>query len=70
MALLAINIDYREEEIIMSPDAEQTDKKSADTELEKTVILQRCDKHGIVYMANEGCPECEKENDSAGSDGS
>ena len=51
------------------PDVEQTDNKLADSELEKTVILQRCDKHGVVYMANEGCPECEKEQNSAGNDG-
>lgn len=43
------------------PDNEQTENKSSDSENEKTVILMRCDKHGITYMANEACPECEKE---------
>ncbi len=32
---------------------------------EKTVILQRCEKHGIPYMPSEGCPECEKEKSAS-----
>jgi hypothetical protein len=49
------------------PDNEQTtDNQSTDSEHEKTVILMRCEKHDLTYMANEGCPECEKEKSSAG----
>ncbi|MHB1115638.1 hypothetical protein [Sideroxydans sp.] len=33
----------------------------------KTVILQRCPKHGIVFLPSEGCPECAKEKEAAGS---
>lgn len=43
------------------PDNEQTSTPPGDAEHEKTVILQRCPKHGITYMPNEACPECEKE---------
>jgi len=46
------------------PDNEQTEKKSGDAEFERTVTLLRCEKHTLVYMANEGCPECEKEKDA------
>ena len=31
----------------------------------KTVILQRCPKHGIVFLPSEGCPECAKEKEAA-----
>lgn len=51
------------------PDAEQNDNKSRDSALEKTVILQRCPKHGIVYMANEECPECAKEKNASKGNG-
>jgi len=33
----------------------------------KTVILQRCPKHEIVFLPSEGCPECAKEKEAAGS---
>ena len=48
------------------PDNEQADERSVDSNNEKTVILQRCPKHGTVYLPNEGCPECEKEKKAAG----
>ena len=51
------------------PDNNQTNNPSGEKELEKTVILMRCQKHGLAYMANEGCPECEKENGGEGSKG-
>jgi hypothetical protein len=47
------------------PDNEQTDNEIRDSEHEKTVILMRCEKHDLVYMENEGCPECEKEKSGA-----
>ena len=34
-----------------------------------TVILMRCPKHGIAFMPNEGCPECEKEKDPPAGEG-
>ncbi len=43
------------------PDNEPTNNKSQKSKEDKTVILQRCPKHGTVYMPNEHCPECEKE---------
>jgi len=50
----------------MTPsDNEQTDRKSGDAEYEKTVSLLRCAKHGLAYMANESCPECDKEKNAA-----
>ena len=46
----------------MTPqDNEQTNNKSQNSQDDKTVILQRCSKHGTIYMPNERCPECEKE---------
>ena len=33
----------------------------------KTVILQRCPKHDLVFLPSEGCPECAKEKDTADS---
>lgn len=33
----------------------------------KTVILQRCPKHGIAFLPKEGCPECAKEKEAAAS---
>ena len=51
------------------PDNEQADSKTRDSELEKTVILMRCAKHSLVYMENEGCPECEKEKYGVAGDG-
>ena len=33
----------------------------------KTLILQRCPKHGIAFLPSEGCPECAKEKDAAAS---
>lgn len=48
------------------PDNKQTDNKSGDSKDDKTVVLQRCPKHGTLYMPNEGCPECAKENSAAG----
>lgn len=42
-------------------DNENKESKNKNAENEKTVILQRCSKHGVAYMANEGCPECAKE---------
>jgi len=48
------------------PDNKQTDNKPRDKELERTVILQRCEKHKLAYMANEGCPECAKEKNGVG----
>jgi|GEM_PF-4652887 hypothetical protein len=48
------------------PDNDQTDNQTCNSEHEKTVILIRCEKHDLVYMANEGCPECEKEKSGAG----
>jgi uncharacterized OB-fold protein len=47
------------------PDNEQTNTESSDPKDEKTVILQRCPKHGTLYMPNEGCPECEKEKSTS-----
>jgi uncharacterized OB-fold protein len=44
------------------PDDKQTTNKSKDSDTDKTVILQRCAKHGTVFMPDEGCPECKKEN--------
>ncbi|OIO11927.1 MAG: hypothetical protein CO069_00640 [Gallionellaceae bacterium CG_4_9_14_0_8_um_filter_60_335] len=32
----------------------------------KTVILQRCPKHGILFEPGEECPECATEKKSAG----
>lgn len=32
----------------------------------KTVILQRCPVHNIVFLPSEGCPECAKEQEAAG----
>ncbi len=43
------------------PDNNQTNDKAGSSGNEKTVILQRCAKHGVTYMPHEGCPECEKE---------
>jgi len=51
------------------PDNEQTNSQSGESELEKTVILQRCAKHSLTYMANEGCPECEKEKSASTGEG-
>ena len=42
-----------------------TDSKNKDADIEKTVILHRCAKHGVTFMASEGCPECAKEKDGA-----
>ena len=51
----------------MTPtDNEQTDKNSRDAGHERTVILQRCAKHGLAFMPSEGCPDCEKEKSEAG----
>ncbi|GAB1233398.1 hypothetical protein [Ferrigenium sp. UT5] len=33
----------------------------------KTVILQRCPKHGTLFMPGEVCPACAKEKTSSGS---
>ncbi len=46
------------------PDNEQTNKPR-DSKDEKTLKLQRCPKHGTLYMPNEGCPECEKEKSTS-----
>ena len=43
------------------PDDDQTDNERDNPDYAKTVILKRCAKHGIAYMEDEGCPECEKE---------
>lgn len=43
------------------PDNEQTNNRSSGSDNDKTVILQRCPKHGTTFMPSEGCPECEKE---------
>lgn len=52
-----------------TPDDNQTGNKSEESANDKTVILQRCPKHGIAFMANEGCPECEKEKGSSAGEG-
>jgi hypothetical protein len=52
-----------------TPDNNQTGTNSKGSEHDKTVILQRCAKHGIPYMENEGCPECEKEKGSSAGKG-
>lgn len=49
-----------------TPANNQTGNNSRGSEHDKTVILKRCAKHGIPYMENEGCPECEKEKVSSG----
>jgi hypothetical protein len=33
----------------------------------KTLILQRCPKHGLAFLPSEGCPECAKEKEAADS---
>ena len=48
-----------------TPDNNQSDSNTKNSEQDKTVILQRCAKHGTVYMPQEGCPECEKEKGSS-----
>jgi len=48
------------------PDNEQTESKSSDKEYERTATLFRCEKHDLVYMENETCPECEKEKGADG----
>ncbi len=51
----------------MTPtDNQQTDNKPTDSKADKTVKLQRCPKHGTLYLPNEGCPECAKEKSAAG----
>ena len=52
-----------------TPDNDQTDNSSKSSGHEETVILQRCAKHGIPYMPQEGCPECEKEKGSPAGEG-
>ncbi len=45
----------------MTPtDNEQTGSPK-DSGNDKTVKLQRCPKHGTLFLPSEGCPECEKE---------
>ena len=46
-------------------DNESSGNNSKKSGHEDTVILQRCAKHGIPYMPQEGCPECEKEKNSS-----
>lgn len=46
-----------------------TSNNSRESEYEDTVILLRCAKHGIAYMANEKCSECEKEKGSSDGEG-
>jgi len=51
------------------PDNEQSNSQSRGNELERTLTLMRCEKHGLTYLENESCPECDKEKDGAGSEG-
>ncbi|OGS97252.1 MAG: hypothetical protein A3H31_10500 [Gallionellales bacterium RIFCSPLOWO2_02_FULL_57_47] len=46
-----------------TPDKDQTGNTSRKSGYEDTVTLQRCPRHGIPFMAHEGCPECEKEKE-------
>lgn len=47
-----------------TPDNDQSGNNSGKSKHEDTVILQRCAKHGVAYMPQEGCPECEKEKNA------
>jgi len=51
------------------PDNEQNNSQSLDKEGERTLTLMRCEKHGLAYLENESCPECDKEKDGDGSEG-
>ncbi len=49
----------------MTPaDDKQTNNKPKAPDTDKTVVLQRCAKHGTVFMPDEGCPECQKEKNA------
>ncbi len=49
----------------MTPaDDKQTPNKPKAPDTDKTVVLQRCAKHGTVFMPDEGCPECQKEKNA------
>lgn len=53
-----------------TPDNDQTGSNPRRTGHDDTVILVRCAKHGIAFMPNEGCQECEKEKGSSAGEGS
>lgn len=47
------------------PDEKQPTDKSEESKNDTTVILMRCPKHGIAFMMDEECPECQKEKDAS-----
>jgi hypothetical protein len=60
-------IQYKEEQTMTPPDDDSIIIREEGEHDGKTVILQRCPKHNIVFLPSEGCPECAKEKAAAGS---
>ena len=53
----------------MTPsDDNQPDNSQNNQEFDQTVKLMRCEKHGISFLVNEGCPECAREKDPSSKD--
>jgi len=46
----------------------QPDSNPDKQELDRTVKLMRCNKHGISFYLGDTCPECDKENNPAPKD--
>lgn len=57
---------HLEEETMSQPDEDSIIISEEGEHDGKTVILQRCPVHDIVFLPSEGCPECAKEQEAAG----
>ena len=52
----------------MTPPDDKQDKNPSNPEFQSTLILMRCNKHGVSYYVGENCPECEKEKNPTDKD--
>ena len=53
----------------MTPPDDKQGNNPDNSEFQSTLILMRCNKHGVSYHMGENCPECEKEKKPTDKDG-